>query len=385
MAAHSPVVVLHVIPTLGQGGAERLLQDLASGGSGQERHLVAVLFEGGLFADGLEIHALGLPRQDKLRAAWQLHRAGADLARLVQEEGVHIVQGWLYYGALITRWVRPLNRKIVWSIHNTTFPRFWRNPPLHVADRWDASLSRSVPDRIIYCTQAARDLHESRGYDRTCGIVIENGVNTARFTPVTPSQRQEARARLGIGAEETAIGFLARFDPQKDVPGTLAAVARVLAQRPQLRLLLAGAGMDIGNVALEEELRLSGLLDRTIRLGARADMEEILRCLDLVVLGSAYGEALPMVLLEALCVGVPIAATQIGDVGRLPVPASALVPSRDSARLAEAIEAGLAHGPDHAAWREAFAETRRRFGLELYRHTHSGLYQSLLHEPARAS
>lgn len=375
--------MLHVIPAFGQGGAERLLRDLALGASEQERHLVVVMLEGGLFADGLEIYELGLPRKAKARAAWRLPRAGAALADLIVSENVDVVQGWLYYGAFLTNWVRPLNRKIVWSIHNTTFAGFFCNPKLHLADRLTARLSRSVPNQIIYCTQGARDLHENRGYDNARGVVIENGVNTELFMAATLSQRLNLRASLGIGATEPAIGIFARYDPQKDIPGTLAAVAKVFSKKPQLRLLLVGAGMDTDNAKLEEELRRTGLLDRTIRLGARKDVEVILRGLDLVVLGSRYGEAMPMALLEALCVGIPIAATQVGDVDTLPVPTSALTPWGDAAQLAGAMEIGLAQGPAHPAWRHAFTEARRRFTVDRYRQAHSELYQSLLHEPMK--
>ena len=383
MKRRFPIVVLHVIPAFGQGGAERLLRDLALGASEQERHLVVVMLEGGLFADGLEIYELGLPRKAKARAAWRLPRAGAALADLIVSENVDVVQGWLYYGAFLTNWVRPLNRKIVWSIHNTTFAGFFCNPKLHLADRLTARLSRSVPNQIIYCTQGARDLHENRGYDNARGVVIENGVNTELFMAATLSQRLNLRASLGIGATEPAIGIFARYDPQKDIPGTLAAVAKVFSKKPQLRLLLVGAGMVTDNAKLEEELRRTGLLDRTIRLGARKDVEVILRGLDLVVLGSRYGEAMPMALLEALCVGVPIAATQVGDVDTLPVPTSALTPWGDAAQLAGAMEIGLAQGPAHPAWRHAFTEARRRFTVDRYRQAHSELYQSLLHEPMK--
>ncbi len=383
MKRRFPIVVLHVIPAFGQGGAERLLRDLALGASEQERHLVVVMLEGGLFADGLEIYELGLPRKAKARAAWRLPRAGAALADLIVSENVDVVQGWLYYGAFLTNWVRPLNRKIVWSIHNTTFAGFFCNPKLHLADRLTARLSRSVPNQIIYCTQGARDLHENRGYDNARGVVIENGVNTELFMAATLSQRLNLRASLGIGATEPAIGIFARYDPQKDIPGTLAAVAKVFSKKPQLRLLLVGAGMDTDNAKLEEELRRTGLLDRTIRLGARKDVEVILRGLDLVVLGSRYGEAMPMALLEALCVGIPIAATQVGDVDTLPVPTSALTPWGDAAQLAGAMEIGLAQGPAHPAWRHAFTEARRRFTVDRYRQAHSELYQSLLHEPMK--
>jgi glycosyltransferase involved in cell wall biosynthesis len=378
-----PIVVLHVIPAFGQGGAERLLRDLALGTSEQERHLVVVMLEGGLLASGLEIYELGLPRQAKARAAWQLPRAGAALANLIVSESVDVVQGWLYYGALLTCWARPLNRKILWSMHNTNFAPFLYNPKLHVVDRLTAGFSRRVPNHIIYCTQGARDLHESRGYDSTRGIVIENGVNTGLFVPATLSQRLNVRASLGIGATEPTIGIFARYDAQKDIPGTLAAVAKVFSKKPQLRLLLVGAGMDKENSTLEKELRHTGILDRTIRLGARADVEVILRGLDLVVLGSRYGEAMPMALLEALFVEVPIAATKVGDVETLPVPTSALAPWGDPAQLAGAIEIGLAQGAEHPVWRHAFAETRRRFTVDRYRQAHSELYQSLLHGPKK--
>jgi glycosyltransferase involved in cell wall biosynthesis len=117
-----------------------------------------------------------------------------------------------------------------------------------------------------------------------------------------------------------------------------------------------------------------GLDEAVLTLGTVADMPGLLDAADAALLGSRYGEAMPMALLEALAMGKPIAATRIGDVERLPCPAEALAAPGDPRSLASAL--AFAHAGD-PRWGDAFAKARAQFGLGTMLHAYEALYRRL--------
>lgn len=332
-----PLRVLHILPSLGQGGAERLLAELVARGEGEVEHRVLTITRGPAFFDlgSTPVASLGLARGQispaaLLRAASVLRAAAPDL-----------VHAWLYHGNLLSA-LLPRRRgvPVLWSVHNTTLPANGAKAMTRLVNRLCARLSHRVPWRIAYCAEAARALHEEAfGYDPTRGLVVENGVDFAAFA-FDPARRAALRAGWGLEPDVLAIGCVGRFDPQKDHATVLGAVSRLEGKR--VRLVLAGAGCSMNNPALVALLRDTGLADRTLALGPVTDMPGLLSALDLLVIGSAFGEALPMVGLEAAASGLPVVATAVGSVSKLVLDPAHLVPPRDPAALAGAILAALA-------------------------------------------
>jgi glycosyltransferase involved in cell wall biosynthesis len=80
------------------------------------------------------------------------------------------------------------------------------------------------------------------------------------------------------------------------------------------RLLIVGDGEL--RQELEQTAHRLGIADRTVFAGRRADVPEVLQAMDLFVLPSRV-EALPMALLEAMASGVPVVASDVGDVARI--------------------------------------------------------------------
>jgi phosphatidylinositol alpha-mannosyltransferase len=144
-------------------------------------------------------------------------------------------------------------------------------------------------------------------------VVIPNGLYTDRFKG---SARPEWQGRDGT------ISFLGRMDePRKGLGVLLKAVPELVAERPELRVLVAGTGQgDEASRSLPAHCRDNVLFLGAIDDRARADM---LAGSDLYVAPHLGGESFGIVLLEAMAAGAPVLASdlaafrQVLDGGRL--------------------------------------------------------------------
>ncbi len=139
--------------------------------------------------------------------------------------------------------------------------------------------------------------------------VIPNAVDTERFRPASPGERETLRARLGFPASAPLVGCVANLRPVKGHEVLVEAFAAVCARVHEARLALIGEGPI--EAPLRERARALGVLDRLHFMGLRQDVPDLLRAFDIVVLAS-HSEGLSNALLEAMASGLPTVATAVG-------------------------------------------------------------------------
>jgi L-malate glycosyltransferase len=140
-------------------------------------------------------------------------------------------------------------------------------------------------------------------------VLVRNGIDTSLVR--SELNREQAKRKLHMPEHVPLIGLVGRLEAIKRVDLFLKA-AHILCQRlPSAQFVIAGGG------SLEDELKSlaasMGLLPRVRFLGHRDDIFDILRALDVLVMSSDH-EGLPMVLLEALWLGVPVAGRNVGGI-----------------------------------------------------------------------
>jgi GNAT superfamily N-acetyltransferase len=181
--------------------------------------------------------------------------------------------------------------------------------------------------------QVAESMKGSMGWK---AVTLQHGIDV-RGVASAAADRDEVRAELGIGADEIVIGTAANFRPQKDYPNLLAA-ARLLVDRGlPVRFVAVGQGPQEAEVRRRRaELDLE---EHVILTGFRADAVRVLGACDVFTLASQW-EGLPVALMEALALGLPVVATAVGGVAEEMHDGNdaLLVPPRNATALADALE-----------------------------------------------
>ncbi|PBC76368.1 phosphatidylinositol alpha-mannosyltransferase [Streptomyces sp. TLI_235] len=231
--------------------------------------------------------------------------------------------------------------------------------------------------RIAVSEYARRTLVEHLGGD---AVVIPNGVDVRFFADAEPDPRWQGGVLGGAegpaGAEREArsdnttdapatIGFIGRInEPRKGLPTLLAALPRILEERPGTRLLVAGKG--------DREEAVEGLAPEVRAqvefLGMVSDEEKarLLRSVDLYVAPNTGGESFGIILVEAMSAGAPVLASdldafrQVLDGGA----AGELFPVEDAEGLAAAAVKLLGDPARLRELRAAASRHVRRFDWE---------------------
>ena len=190
----------------------------------------------------------------------------------------------------------------------------------------DLALARA--SRVIIPSEALRELALGWGLPAEKVVVIPNPVSP----PPELGEREELRRRHGL--EGRTLVFAGRMVPQKAIPVALEAVLR----NPDVSLVLAGEGPYLERL---QELARSLPLDGRARfLGPqpRQAVFELLRAADAALLSSSW-ENFPHMVVEALSVGTPVLATDVGGVTEILRDGEngLLVPMNDPEALAGAI------------------------------------------------
>lgn len=359
-------VVLHFAYTIGGGGAEAMLMNLAESLDPAQFRSVVVAINAKPWPHHLKrLHEAGVDVHD-LEGSAYLHRETlARLRAVLRAERPDIVQTWMHHADLVGGWAARFAgvKNIVWSIHCR---EIHRNPgdgrsKTALFRRALSLSSRFIPARIISCSATAIEDHAAIGYPRSKMRWIPNGIDADRFVPDTDAAL-DTRAELRLSPAVPVIGYVGRFHEMKDLPTFLRAAAILQKRVPEAHFVFCG-GVEVGMSAEEREL-LAQLPHRDqVRFESfRPDPWRLYPALNVFSLSSRT-EACPMTVIEAMSCGVPCVTTDVGDCARLLEGVGQVVPMRDPAALASAWEQTLRLGP---AAREEISKRSRQRVLERF-------------------
>jgi len=159
--------------------------------------------------------------------------------------------------------------------------------------------------RVAVSEDARRTVVEHVGGD---AVLIPNGVFVDRFAAAEPNPAWRG--------DEGTVGFIGRLDEaRKGLPTLLAAMEKVVAERPGVRLLVAGRGDAEEAVEdLPAEVRARVTFLGTV---SEADKARLLRTVDVYVAPNLGGESFGVILVEAMSAGAPVLASDLDAFGRV--------------------------------------------------------------------
>ncbi|MEK6406921.1 MAG: glycosyltransferase [Acidobacteriota bacterium] len=200
-------------------------------------------------------------------------------------------------------------------------------------DQLCTRLSHAV---IAVSQHTADHMVSEEGAPREKVHTLLNGIDFDRAKPSGPGARE--RVRRKFRAEDAyLLVIIARLHPEKGHYYLFQALPDIQRRvRKPVRLLVAGTGSF--DAAYREDIRLLGCEDNVSFLGFRDDTPDLIAAADLVILPSV-AEAFGLVLTEAMYLGTPVVATQVGGIPEIVDDGvdGVLVPPADSVALADAI------------------------------------------------
>jgi glycosyltransferase involved in cell wall biosynthesis len=197
--------------------------------------------------------------------------------------------------------------------------------------------------------------------------------------------RAEVRRELSLGPDTPVVGMTARVSPQKDYVTLARAAAKVREVVPDVRFVIVGdhsehaAHREHFALVREELVRLN-VLDNFVFTGFRSDVARVMRAFDVFVL-STHFEGLPLVVLEAMSVGLPVVATAVNGIPEVidSEDVGLLYPHEDADALARHLTTTLSDRALASRLGAAGRDSvRRRFGMEAFADNVSALYSDAL-------
>jgi glycosyltransferase involved in cell wall biosynthesis len=341
--------VLYVNQTAQVSGAERSLLTLLEALPPEAGAALACPYgDLALAAARLEVPVLPIPGTDASfrihplhtsRAALELRRSSRAVRAVVSARRPGVVHANTTRAGLISLSARrrggpPLLVHVRDWVPEGAVPRLTLRTLARGADLVVAN-SRWIAEQVRGAAPAARVQ------------VIHNPVDLRRFDPDTVDRRA-AREALGLADGELALAVVAQLTPWKGQDDAVRVVAKLGARGISARLVLGGsakfvaAGTRFDNRAFERELvelvRTLGVEDRVIFAGEREDVPDLLGAVD-VMLVPSWREAFGRIAAEAMAMGVPVVATNVGgpaEIVRDGVDGLLLAP-RDPDRWAEEV------------------------------------------------
>lgn len=334
-----PIKVLHCITSLNPDGAQQMLLKVIAN-SDRERFIWKVVNLSDTEQIGKHLEEIGVEVVNlRLNRTQHIFSGLVAYSRLLREFKPHCIQGWMYHGNLFA------SAAYLLSMHAWNTPVAWnirRGLDNFVADKLTTkvviklgALLSKLPNKIVYCAGVCRTEHEAAGFDKTRSLVIPNGFDSKRFQR-DHDKRRLFREKLGVGEQELLVGIAGRYHDQKDFPTFLRAAAIVCRKMPQLRLVMAGRGVDSSNASLMELARSLEIGERLSMIGQCDDMVAFYSSLDVYCL-SSITEGFPNVVGEAMSVGVPCVVTEAGGAGEIVEGHGEVVRRRNPEALATSI------------------------------------------------
>lgn len=299
--------ILYVITGLGQGGAERVVCDLADkmyekGSQVKIAYLVGEVLTRPSHQD-IELVKVNLNSMGSLFSGYM------KLLKLIKSYQPDVVHSHMVHANLLTRLIRLVSpmKKLISTAHS--------NNEGGQVRMFLYRMTHGLADVTTNVSRSAALAFEEKGAVPKNGIqTIYNGIDLNRFKYLEGSRR-ELNKELDIGEDCKVILAVGRFNEAKDYPNLLKAIQTLKIETTLIfKFLIVGDGELRG--LLESTINELNLEEDVVLLGRRNDIPKLMSAADLFVLPSKY-EGFGLVVAEAMACECLVVATNCGGVAEV--------------------------------------------------------------------
>ena len=301
------IKVYHLIKSLGRGGAEMLLPETL-----RVHDRRAFTFRYGYFLPHKGQVAEDLRGLDAPVDCFEASGNPAillkvrEVAATIREWKAGVIHCHLPIAGVVGRMVSRLTGiPVVYTEHNTQERYHFLTRRLNLFTLgWNA--------RIIACSDdVKRSIHDFTGWPDARVLSLQNGVNTDRFSP-SADGASPPPPELLPHAGRTIIGTVCVFRTQKRLHHWVELAHRLYQKHKNLHFIIVGDGPE--EDALRRQIAELGMTDAFTLPGRLSEVRPWLKAMDIYLMTSAF-EGLPIAMMEAMSMELPVVATSAGGIG----------------------------------------------------------------------
>ena len=336
--------VLHLIETLGSGGAERLLHtNLRHFYADEIESRVVTVFSRGDYwkaqiADlGVEVKSLECSKFS------DIFSGVSRLRRELKGDMPDVIHTHLWTANVIGRIAGRLSGvPVISSIHNPEYEpeasTGMSSKKLFAARQIDKWTARFGCTRMIAVSNYVREsAHQRIGFRLDKIDVVYNPIDTAEPDP--NFDKRSLLAEIGLPTDAGLILSVGRVAPQKGLIYAIRAMKIVAEKMPNVHLVHIGATDNSDYLkAVQTEIEQSGISRNVHMIGERRNVADFLQAADIFVFPSLF-EGLGIALAEAMAAGLPCVASDIRPLDEFVTSGEngVLVPPQNAQAIAEAV------------------------------------------------
>lgn len=328
--------VLFVITGMDMGGSERLVFNVVKKLDRNRFSPYVAWFYGRKKVE--EFDKLNIPYYQIEKNKRIDFHAMQSIGKIIKDHNIHIVNAhhfmpmvYSYYGSKM-----KLSAKLIFTVHSE-----WEIEEVSFIWKKIGGLILKKADGFMGVSQKVTDtIQKVFNLENSKGCTISNGVDTDLFK--NKINKNELRKKLGFPEDRIIFGTVGNLRKVKNHIFLIKAFHKLVLKNPSVKLIIVGKGYteDIENS--EPELRSyienNRLEEKVILLGYRSDVQDLLNVMDVYCMTS-FKEGLPISMIEAMAVGLPLLGTDVEGIRDVIIPNKngMLVPANDEEELMKAM------------------------------------------------
>jgi glycosyltransferase involved in cell wall biosynthesis len=298
--------ILHIIPSFGLGGMEKVVCSIINRTSGYYKHfLLSINGNNSAFqwirSNNLEEidFCKNEGFTDYLQRMYRsIKKASPDLLMTYNWGATDAI--WLARCAGIKRIIHNEHGFSIEEARATSWKR----------DACRLVVYRMASAIITVSSQLKNSLQKKYWLSDKKVQMIPNGIDSDYYSP-DHNVRQRIRQELNLAASDYVIVFSGRLDPVKNFDVLLNVFKWCQSTDSKMKLLIVGDGPE--RQRIEHICRQKNIHGNVVMVGQQLEVLPYLRAGDIFLLTSLT-EQMPLTILEAMSVGLPVVASDVGEI-----------------------------------------------------------------------